>query len=152
LLPGFTTASAEMKSLIRGVGSGLPLVNNYLSRNGGCFSIEDNLGTGTVLTVEAGPVPEKERGSIDGVLSHPGVETSDVDPELTPRHKKVLALAFECSEVGPTLLARELSVGLSTAFRDLEYLTSVGLIEQNSSGRRVLTRHGVDCVNQLFSE
>ncbi|MCL4554181.1 MAG: ATP-binding protein [Actinobacteria bacterium] len=152
LLPGFTTASSDMKAVIRGVGSGLPLVSDYLTRSGGNFSIEDNLGTGTVLTLEAALPSGTPTNSADGVLTPQVTEIQNHDNNLTPRQKKVLALAFEYGEVGPTLLSKELSVGLSTAFRDLEHLTMVGLIEQNDVGRRTLTRAGVNCVNQLFSE
>lgn len=152
LLPGFTTASADMKAIIRGVGSGLPLVSDYLTRNGGSFTIEDNLGAGTVLTLEATIPPGAPTNPADEIPSLPPTEVLHLGAELTSRHKKVLALAFEYGEVGPTLLSKELSVGLSTAFRDLEHLTIMGLIEQNGIGRRTLTRAGVACVNQLFSE
>lgn len=153
LLPGFTTASSEMKRFIRGVGSGLPLVVEILSRNGGGLSIEDNLGVGTVLTVEAHPPTTSEQGPVAGPPSRSTTpESGSAESDLTPRCKKILALAFEYGEVGPTLLSKELSIGLSTAFRDLEHLTLIGLIEQIDSGRRALTQQGVDCVTQLFSE
>lgn len=153
LLPGFTTASSEMKRFIRGVGSGLPLVAEVLSRSGGCLSIEDNLGAGTVLTIEAHPPTGVGKGPVDEPISNLStVGSEDADSDLTPRCKKILALAFECGEVGPTLLSKELSIGLSTAFRDLEHLTSIDLIEQTNSGRRKLTPKGTTCVKQLFSE
>ena len=50
-LPGFTSAIEPMKSYIRGVGSGLPIVKEYLDFTHGTISIEDNLGTGSVVTV-----------------------------------------------------------------------------------------------------
>ena len=43
LLPGFTTATSSMKQVIRGVGSGLPIVKDFLSVSGGDLVIEDNL-------------------------------------------------------------------------------------------------------------
>jgi len=39
LLPGFTTASGDMKHYIRGVGSGLPIVREYLIHSGGSLAI-----------------------------------------------------------------------------------------------------------------
>ena len=42
-----------MKSYIRGVGSGLPIVKEYLDFTHGTISIEDNLGTGSVVTISA---------------------------------------------------------------------------------------------------
>ena len=52
-LPGFTSAIEPMKSYIRGVGSGLPIVKEYLDFTHGTISIEDNLGTGSVVTISA---------------------------------------------------------------------------------------------------
>ena len=56
VLPGFTTARTCMKHHIRGVGSGLPIVKDYLSVSGGDLVIEDNLGSGAVVTVRSGSV------------------------------------------------------------------------------------------------
>lgn len=49
--PSFTSATLEMKKYIRGVGSGLPIVEEYVRRNHGTITIEDNLGHGTIVTV-----------------------------------------------------------------------------------------------------
>ncbi len=51
LRPAFTTATKEMKSYIRGVGSGLPIVAEYLEVSHGYITIEDNLGAGSVITI-----------------------------------------------------------------------------------------------------
>ena len=48
-----------MKSYIRGVGSGLPIVKEYLDFTHGTITIEDNLGSGSVVTISAnGSRPE----------------------------------------------------------------------------------------------
>lgn len=52
-LPGFSSATEPMKSYIRGVGSGLPIVKEYLEFTHGTITIEDNLGTGSVVTISA---------------------------------------------------------------------------------------------------
>lgn len=52
-LPGFTSATEAMKPYIRGVGSGLPIVKEYLDYSGGEITIEDNLGSGSVVTISA---------------------------------------------------------------------------------------------------
>lgn len=49
--PSFTSATREMKRYIRGVGSGLPIVEEYLREKHGTLTIEDNLGHGTIVTV-----------------------------------------------------------------------------------------------------
>ncbi len=50
-LPGFTTATEETRKLIKGVGSGLPIVNESLKLMGGSVTIEDNLKQGSVITL-----------------------------------------------------------------------------------------------------
>ena len=63
-LPGFTSAIEPMKSYIRGVGSGLPIVKEYLDFTHGTISIEDNLGTGSVVTISAnGSNPQLPQGA-----------------------------------------------------------------------------------------
>lgn len=58
-IPGFTSAIEPMKHYIRGVGSGLPIVKEYLDFSHGTITIEDNLGTGAVVTIslQAGGAP-----------------------------------------------------------------------------------------------
>ena len=50
-IPGFTTATQETRKLIKGVGSGLPIVNESLKLMGGSITIEDNLKQGSVITL-----------------------------------------------------------------------------------------------------
>lgn len=51
LKPSFSSATAQMKRYIRGVGSGLPIVEEWLRMHHGNLTIEDNLGQGTSVTV-----------------------------------------------------------------------------------------------------
>ena len=48
---GTTSATAEMKRYIRGVGSGLPYAQQWLEDKGGSLTVEDNIHSGTVVTV-----------------------------------------------------------------------------------------------------
>lgn len=50
-MPGFSSAVEPMRNYIRGVGSGLPRVREYLELSNGTITIEDNLGTGAVVTI-----------------------------------------------------------------------------------------------------
>lgn len=143
-LPGFTTATAEMKHVIKGVGSGLPVARECLTFSGGTIEIDDNLGTGTVVTLRLSinpPTPEAER--------EPTLEAYD-PPPLSLRQKQVLSLVMELGAVGPTVISRELGVGLSTAYRDLEHLAQHGLISTDEAGKRVLTNQGVRCLDALL--
>ena len=50
-MPGFSSATSEMKDYIRGVGSGLPMVKEYLKFSNGRLVIEDNIKDGAVVTI-----------------------------------------------------------------------------------------------------
>ena len=54
-MPGFSSAIEPMKTYIRGVGSGLPIVKEYLEFSHGTISIEDNMGSGSVVTISIDP-------------------------------------------------------------------------------------------------
>ena len=62
--------------------------------------------------------------------------------KLTTRQKHVLALVLESGSAGPSIVSRELAVGLSTAYRDLASLEELGLIVAES-GKRTLTEKGL---------
>lgn len=49
--PGYSSATAPMKRYINGVGSGLPIVREYMETKHGTVRIEDNLNTGAVVTI-----------------------------------------------------------------------------------------------------
>ena len=57
---GVTSADREQKRYIRGTGSGLPMIQQYVENAGGAIAIEDNLGAGTVITVSVDPVRVQE--------------------------------------------------------------------------------------------
>ena len=48
---GTTSATEEMKHYIRGVGSGLPYAQQYMEDHGGTLTIEDNIHSGTIVTI-----------------------------------------------------------------------------------------------------
>jgi anti-sigma regulatory factor (Ser/Thr protein kinase) len=140
-LPGFSTATADMKRHIKGVGSGLPIVKECLSFAGGTVEIDDNLGVGTVVTLRVTPrqpATESTEGSLDRA------------PRLSLRQKQVLSLVMELGSAGPSAVARELSVGLSTAYRDLASLEEAGLIVADESGKRALTERGVALLDSIL--
>lgn len=169
VLPGYTTANASMKRYIRGVGSGLPLVKDFLAYSGGALIIEDNLGRGAVVTVSARQAAhttgalgrsaddftarlesdsfEQNALPVDAGGSNTGAPAA---PPLTTRQKQVLALVMESGTAGPSLVSRELNVGVSTAYRDLASLEELGLIESDG-GRRTLTDRGLSYLNALMS-
>jgi DNA-binding IclR family transcriptional regulator len=58
---------------------------------------------------------------------------------------------MELGAVGPSVVSRELSVGLSTAYRDLSALEAAGLIASDDSGKRVLTALGITSLDHVLS-
>lgn len=147
--PGFTTATHDMKRVIKGVGSGLPVAREGLTFSGGTITIEDNLGSGTVVTIAMTP-PKPERVTDPEPVPEPQQPTGFTPPPLTTRQKQILSLAMELGALGPTAVTRELKVALSTAYRDLEYLAQSGLLHTDGTGKRLLTDDGVRCLDALF--
>jgi hypothetical protein len=171
LLPGFTTAGGVMKRYIRGVGSGLPIVRDFLVHSGGSLAIEDNLGVGSVVTIHAGraprndaapsrpapmyvresaaPAAESRQGSFEAAIAEAPVAPV-ARPRLSVRQKNVLALVLESGLAGPSLVSKELGVGISTAYRDLAMLEEVGLIA-SEAGKRTLTPEGLTYLGDLMN-
>jgi anti-sigma regulatory factor (Ser/Thr protein kinase) len=143
-LPGFTTATEPMKRVIKGVGSGLPIARECIGFSGGEIEVEDNLGTGTVVTVRMDPPSPVSTPAIDASAGNA------LPLALTLRQKQVLSLAMELGSLGPTLVSRELGVGLSTAYRDLEQLSGLGLITSDDTGKRALTEQGARYLDALL--
>ena len=160
-LPGFTTASFSMKQVVRGVGSGLPIVKEYLGHSGGHLEIDDNLGSGAVVTIRAAVSEENPAAPAARPLgeSSPDDRSSATSPDPAPsaspplstRQKQVLSLVLEIGEAGPTIVSKELSIALSTAHRDLAHLEQSGLIMADETGKRVLTPEGTAYLDSLFS-
>jgi hypothetical protein len=160
ILPGYTTASGGMKAYIRGVGSGFPIVRDFLSLSGGALVIEDNLGCGSVITISSRPAvrtPHADERPYSPSRHIPPAEDGSVPasdpierprPRLTTRQTQVLALVLESGSAGPSLVAKELSVGLSTAYRDLAHLEDLGLIEADG-GKRTVTDQGLLFLDEL---
>lgn len=56
---GTTSATEEMRRYIRGVGSGLPYVQQYMLDKGGSLEIDDNIAGGTVVTISTKPAAQE---------------------------------------------------------------------------------------------
>ncbi len=151
-LPGFTTATDNMKCVIKGVGSGLPVARECLTFSDGTIEVDDNLGSGTVVTLRVVPPACTTTPSPPITLTAAQGRVSDQSLGLSVRHKQVLSLVMELGSIGPSLVARELGVGLSTAYRDLEHLAALGLVEADASGKRILTEDGIQCLDALFGQ
>ena len=137
--PGFTSADADAKQHIRGVGSGFSVVTEMLAALDGRLEIEDNLGTGTVVTARVTPPPETP-------LAPPATPSYN----LPERQLKTLLLTVELAPVGPTRIAQELGVSTSTAYRDLVLLEQAGFVVCRPSGHRSATEAGLAYLNAVL--
>ena len=136
--PGFTTATARQRQIIRGVGSGLPIARESLQFLRGVLTVEDNLGGGAVFTIKMpAHAPEQPPPPVPEV-------------KLTNRQTKVLVLLMELSSAGPTAIARELGIAPATAFRELVVLQDMGLIHSLGDGKRALREEGLRLLESIL--
>jgi len=149
-LPGFSTATSSMKKIIKGVGSGLPIVKEALGCSGGEISIEDNLSRGTVitLTMPARTASDSQNSPVDEKIQR--TTTAEV-PVLNKRQKRALFLVTELGEAGPSKIAAEIDISLSTAYRDLTLLEELDLIQSDEHGKRSLTTKGVQQLDKILN-
>ncbi len=72
-LPGFSSATEPMKNYIRGVGSGLPIVQDYFDERHGTVTIDDNVLRGAVVTISLKNTDEEEEedGDFDAPKNPP---------------------------------------------------------------------------------
>lgn len=165
-LPGYTSATKEMRKYIRGVGSGLPIVKETITFSGGRIDVSDNIRKGTVISLKLDS-GEKDSKTIDskisifntqnqGSFSHnynygSVKEAQDknshleelLEYDLSLRQVKILFLILELGEAGPSRISKELGFSLSTTYRELVYLESEKFLTSNSSGKRKLSSKGI---------
>ncbi len=149
-LPGFSTATREMRQLIKGVGSGLPVAREQLQFLGGAISIEDNLDRGTVVTLRVGPPPAGPAIAPPPPPAPIQLDRPALPPRITDRQRKALLLVAELGAVGPSAIAKELGVSVSTAYRELDALETLQLVASRGVGKRTLTEEGIAYLDTVF--
>jgi anti-sigma regulatory factor (Ser/Thr protein kinase) len=137
--PGFTTATALQRQIIRGVGSGLPVARESLQFLRGVLTVDDNLGGGAVFTIKM-PAHAPEPASTP--------PTPEI--KLTVRQTKVLVLLMEFGSSGPSAIAKELDISAATAFRELVVLQDMGLIHSLGDGKRALREEGLHLLESIL--
>ncbi len=160
--PGFSSASKAEKAFIQGVGSGLPVVKEAMKTLGGTIEIEENIGTGAVVTISLGEeaaviedegFTDEEEGKTSSDTEEynaPDSAPSPIPPKLTERQRKVFLLITEEGEVGPSHAASALGLSLTTAFRELSALEELGLVKTTEGGKRCLTSMGMNTVPEYI--
>ena len=135
--PGFTSAIEPMKGYIRGVGSGLPIVKDYLDISDGTITIEDNMGNGTVVTISL--VKEEDKPKVQALPM----------PPLSPRERAALMFFAQEGALGNKELADLLGAPESSTYNLLTSLEEYGLIEKSYKRKRILTDLGSAISQQL---
>ncbi len=144
---GTSSATEEMKRYIRGVGSGLPYVQQYMADKGGSLDIEDNISGGTVVTISTRPVPEARAvsnaptaplvpGTTGSTPDAPDVTgtrgavagTGMPQVELDERGEAVMSYLAEHESVGPSDLVRAEGRSAASWSRTLAALAAQGLV------------------------
>ncbi len=133
---GTTSASEEMKHYIRGVGSGLPIALQYMRDKGGTLTIEDNISSGTIVTIS-------RKGSTSAQEMPPTREERQPAPtlSLSPRAEQILDYLSSHESVGGTDLVREFGGSQPTWSRELKTLDERG-VTRKVGQRRFLTDSG----------
>ncbi len=131
--PGFSTATAVLRRLVRGVGSGLPVTAGAMRAVGGTVEIDDNLSGGTVVTLRA-----------------PVGRTVPAGQELSQHARALLALLMELGPSDPEVLADELDLPVALCARELVLLEHRRFVERRPGGERMLTDRGTELLRTLF--
>lgn len=141
--PGFSSAIEPMKDYIRGVGSGFPIVKDYLDEREGSIVIEDNIVSGAVVTISL----EKKQQQQPSETPKP-VRFVPTIP-LSDREKTFLAMIAAEGALGVTDLTELTGNAQSTTYNTLKKLAEAGLVEKSAGQKRVLTELGRQVVSSL---
>ena len=142
-LPGFSSAIEPMKKYIRGVGSGLPIVKEYLSFSNGQITIEDNLSAGAVVTLSLGKREQPSSSS-----SSSGEDAAYV-PSLSKKEQDFILLLEEHGDLGVTDLARLTGTAPSSTHSVLKKLEGKKLVASTGDKKRRLTKRGLEIARTL---
>lgn len=156
-LPGFSSAVEPMKRYIRGVGSGLPIVKEYLEYSHGTITIEDNLNTGAVVTISLtepkGTSSDERTREAHPAQFHqqPAQKTYRPAPmpPLSPREKEFLPFFLGEGALGVTDLVNLTGSPASSTYATLKKLEEAGLIEKTVNQKRILTDFGFSVADSL---
>jgi hypothetical protein len=140
LKPGYSTATSLQRSYIRGVGLGLHLAREELRSTGGDLYLDSTQGEGTYL-----------RLALKGASPGSSEDDSLCSFCLTERQNNILFLLSEGEPLGPSQVAEELGIGVSTAHRELVKMQGSGLIGLPNNGKRGLSEVGRSYLQSLLS-
>ena len=143
--PGFSSATEPMTEYIRGVGSGLPIVRDYIDERHGTITIEDNLRAGSVVTIS---LKEKKRPEQPQPERKPSSSFIPIQP-LNDRERRTVIALWRKGPLGVTELSQETGASPSTMHGTLTRLEQAGLIEKGPGKKRTLTEIGQEAAARL---
>lgn len=136
-MPGYTSAIEPMKRYIRGVGSGFPLVIDWMDSSHGNVTIDDNLGKGATVTLSlVAEKPEKQ-------------EVLSTVPELNDRERQIMELFRLRDTLGVTDIVKATGIANSSVSYELKKLENLGLIKHTASKKRQVTTLGLSVIEYL---
>lgn len=148
--PGFSSAIEPMKSYIRGVGSGLPIVREYLDEKQGHITIEDNLITGAVVTISLVQKPASHQ-QVSALKQEKQPPKSSVDSlYLSQGEQLVVSLLSREGMMGVIDIARALGKPQSSIYNMLSKLEKQGIVEKSANKKRILTDLGVQVASSII--
>lgn len=127
--PGFSSAIEPMKRYIRGVGSGLPIVRDYLDTTHGYIEIEDNINKGSVVTISL----------IASRSIHD--EVAEDLPELTENEQKILQALLPDKALGITEMNHLTGIPVASIHTAFSKMEENGLVKKVNK-KRALTIFG----------
>ena len=140
---GTTSATEEMKRYIRGVGSGLPYAQQYLHDKGGTLTIEDNIASGTIVTIEMPQAP-RQAAAVQAFGATAPVQEVPQQPAVTLSERGQLVVDYlgAHESVGPKELVETYGRSQATWTRELQTLEAMGVVAKRGGQKRYLTDAG----------
>lgn len=136
VLPGFTSAIEPMKRFIRGVGSGFPIVKEYLDVSQGTITIDDNLEHGSVITISLAKQARPQT-------------VSSLIPPLNEREKQIIPFFLHEGALGVTDIVNLTGFPQSSTHAALIKLEEYNIIEKTAGQKRILTDFGYQVASSL---
>lgn len=146
--PGFSSAIEPMKKYIRGVGSGFPIVRDYLDDRQGTIVIEDNLISGAVVTISLNKEVARSHER-KGSTAAPAPTRAISPIPLNDREIQFLTLLMREGELGVTELSSLTDNANSTTYNTLRKLEEASLVEKTNGKKRWLTELGYQVIVSL---
>ena len=147
--PGYSSATSEMKRIIHGVGSGLPIVSEYIETMNGRIDIDDNMNSGAVVTISLNSEKPDHRESRNTIASSDAPSLSQEQmmmSMISERGFKILRL-FDLEDIwGVSDISDHLGLPASSVYNELKKLEEAGMITKLGK-KRILTDMGAHLLN-----